>query len=379
MLENIVQDKLKNFTMYTNGHYIAGGAIRSVLCNEEINDIDLYPKNFTAALELLYDVTTDGSAVIHLSDKAVTFLLNDVKYQIVLGEFKSPEDIFEKFDFTNCMASYDCDSKEVTFHKDFVAACLSRSLRYNPNTMYPYCSMRRVHKFTKRGWTISNSEQFKIAHSCPEINSWDELKKHLGGFYGTKVDIPKDVEFSHTTMYDALDSLRDVMGYDACSTATANETLLHLAACFGFPGATYDDIIDVLQFDGTDVTLKVSNPDTLPRTVKRVGTSDISIPEGDNIYFKAVKSTKIAGEYTSWFKEDFIYKTNETAIADSPRGLFVLRTFKEAVTKMRMYDMDTVIAVATKGPPLRSITGELKFKELTPTGWEYKINNNMAV
>lgn len=366
MLKERILSKLKGVATTLPGCYIAGGAVRSVICGEEVNDYDVFPKTLRDALNTIRSwEEDDGGVFIHVSDRAVTCLIDGTRYQMCLtGVHDTSEKVWKTFDYTSCMAALDCDTMELHHDPRFIRDCLSRTLVYNPSTLYPYCSLRRMHKFRKRGWNITNAEQFKIAHSCPKIASWDELKTQLGGFYGTVIDIP-DAPFTEEVMYEALTSLRDVEGSEACEPVPVEDAYFAVLRMVNFEGCTYDVDNETLHV-GDFMAIEVRHKDSVPSHVQRKETI---VPEG--CYFKAVKSTEDPKVFRSWHNSSFKYELGKAATTTNPKGLFVCRTFKDAVVKAKHYGMDTIIACV--GHDLISESPEIRFRTLHLTDFVYKV------
>jgi hypothetical protein len=201
------------------GAYIAGGACLSRVTKSKISDYDVYPKNKESLKDICADLIGCGF-VLNITDKAITFKINDVKdedgnraiVQVMrFDEFSSPERIFDFFDFTVCMAAYDCDGSSWHFHEDFFTDVASKTLRFNPRTKYPLASLIRLGKYRKKGYEIGKGESAKIAIAIAEKGmpkSWGELEKQLGGVYGASLKLlSNDRDFNTDNIYDVLSDI----------------------------------------------------------------------------------------------------------------------------------------------------------------------------
>lgn len=204
------------------GCFIAGGAILSVATKTEINDYDIYPKSDLAFESLVMSLIKNQVCfVMNLSDKALTLKCNNIKnakgeraiIQIMFSPdfFPTAESIFEKFDFTICMAAFDCDAKEYIFHKDFYPDVASKTLRFNTGTLYPLNSLIRTTKYKEKGYYIAKPELLKIAFAIVQKGmptSWEELESQIGGSYGKQISVSSNgIEFNYENVIQVLSGM----------------------------------------------------------------------------------------------------------------------------------------------------------------------------
>lgn len=199
------------------GCYIAGGAIHSLVTKTEINDYDIYPKSLNDFGNILYTLNDNSCFVVNISDRAITFKSNTEKkdsgermiVQVMFFDwFETSDKIFDKFDFTICMAAYDCDSMKYEFHPDFYPDIASKSLRFNNNTQYPISSLIRTQKYKKKGYHFGKSESLKLALAIANNGlptSWKELESQIGGTYGRQIELDtKDLPYSYENAIEIL-------------------------------------------------------------------------------------------------------------------------------------------------------------------------------
>lgn len=198
--------------------FIAGGSILSTATKTKINDYDVYPKSKEAFINAIANLMDDQNCfVINVSDRAITFKSNTVTnwdgermiVQVMSFDvFPTAQHIFNAFDFTVCMAAYDCDTKEYIFHEDFYPDIASKTLRFNPNTKYPLNSFIRVSKYQTKGYYISKMELAKIALCVAKTgfpNSWEELENQIGGSYGRTLTLAREgIEFNFENAIEIL-------------------------------------------------------------------------------------------------------------------------------------------------------------------------------
>lgn len=210
------------------GSWIAGGALTSTYTGQPINDVDFYFKDrasFEDAVEYAYD---EGLWCVAKTSRAVTFVNGPHVIQLMhFNWFKSPQAIFESFDFTCCMAAMDCETKAIIMHDDFLKHCSQRFLKFHSGTAFPFGTVARVLKYQKRGYTIGASEMLRIALKCSTvpIGSWDELKDQIGGQYGESVNIAGDGEFSIDAAIDAMNGMEIIASKHGAMPGNAVELI----------------------------------------------------------------------------------------------------------------------------------------------------------
>lgn len=103
---------------------------------------------------------------IFLSSNAVT--LSD-KIQIIVRFYGEPSEIHENYDFIHCTNYWDSRTRTLSLTKDALQAILTKDLQY-VGSKYPICSLMRMKKFVKNGWSCTAGQIFKI---CYQINKLD--------------------------------------------------------------------------------------------------------------------------------------------------------------------------------------------------------------
>lgn len=206
---------------------VTGGCIASMLLGEKVNDFDLYFRDQKTALEVAkyyvnkfnkdelkvqleedgririvtpaghrgetagdVAVLTDGGEIediyedineqaqeivsnkeyrpVFVSTNAIT--LSD-RVQIIIRFYGEPNKIHENYDFVHCTNYYDSKNATLTLKAEALEALLAKELRY-VGSKYPLCSIIRLRKFIKRGWTINAGQILKMAM---QLNAMDLL------------------------------------------------------------------------------------------------------------------------------------------------------------------------------------------------------------
>lgn len=205
---------------YLKNCFLAGGAILSSITKQDLKDYDIYPKNINGLFEAI-DYGTSNGTIVNLTNQAISFKLNNVKndkgerivMQVIVGNYKTAQDIFNSFDFTVCMAAFDFETEEYTFHPDFWPDVASRVIRFNEGTKYPLNSLLRIKKYMAKGYTVSKSQLIKMAltihKTSDQMRKWEDLETAIGGIYGKhlSLSVDKTLPFTYDNMMKSLDDL----------------------------------------------------------------------------------------------------------------------------------------------------------------------------
>lgn len=106
---------------------------------------------------------------VFMSTNAITL---SHRIQIVLRFFGPPEEIHKNYDFVHCTNSWTSWDNELTLRQDALEALLSRELRY-VGSKYPVCSVIRLRKFIRRGWTINAGQILKMLMQISDLDLKD--------------------------------------------------------------------------------------------------------------------------------------------------------------------------------------------------------------
>lgn len=116
---------------------------------------------------------------VFLSTNAIT--LSD-RVQIVLRFFGEPDAIHENYDFVHCTNYWTSWDSNLVLRQRALEALLARELVY-VGSRYPVCSVIRLRKFIKRGWTINAGQILKILMqvSALDLTNVEVLRDQLTG------------------------------------------------------------------------------------------------------------------------------------------------------------------------------------------------------
>jgi hypothetical protein len=116
---------------------------------------------------------------IFLTCNAIT--LSD-SVQLIVRFYGEPEEIHKNYDFVHCTNYWTSKNRELIIHKNALISLMEKDLKYI-GSLYPVCSIFRIRKFIKRGWTISAGQLFKIIWQTNklDLDNFEVLKEQLLG------------------------------------------------------------------------------------------------------------------------------------------------------------------------------------------------------
>ncbi|NTG01843.1 hypothetical protein G6L30_17130 [Agrobacterium rhizogenes] len=141
------------------------GAIET-LGSEEIDDA------YEQAEEKALNTEDDGKPPyrpVFLSTNAITL---SRKVQIIVRFYGEPDAIHENYDFVHCTNYWTSWEDSLVLRQPALEALLAKELRY-VGSKYPVCSIIRLRKFIKRGWTINAGQILKAVMQISELDLSD--------------------------------------------------------------------------------------------------------------------------------------------------------------------------------------------------------------
>jgi hypothetical protein len=106
---------------------------------------------------------------VFLSTNAIT-LSN--KIQLVLRFFGDPEEIHKNYDYVHCTNYWTSWNKVLVLRQQALESLLAKELVY-VGSKYPVCSIFRLRKFIRRGWTINAGQILKAIMQINELDLTD--------------------------------------------------------------------------------------------------------------------------------------------------------------------------------------------------------------
>lgn len=249
--------------------FITGGAIVSMLLDEEVNDYDYYFKDKETAFRVLeYYVNeynekngtfakaedNDGVLQVYISSQGVlgepegheldidnqeglfkhdndeiaeftpVFLSSNAislkgGVQLIFRFYGEPEIIHENYDFVHAKSYWDPKTNELVMPGKTLEAILTKELIYT-GSKFPLASILRTKKFIQRGWTINAGQYLKMVLQLNEMDLLDVevLKEQLTGvdvFYfiqvismvKSKIDEDSNFKLSNTYLIEVIEKV----------------------------------------------------------------------------------------------------------------------------------------------------------------------------
>lgn len=116
---------------------------------------------------------------VFLSTNAITL---SHRLQIVLRFYGEPDEIHKNYDFTHCTNYWVAGDDKLTLRPEALESLLSRELRY-VGSLYPVCSIIRLRKFVRRGWTVNAGQILKMIMQAAalDLTNHEVLRDQLTG------------------------------------------------------------------------------------------------------------------------------------------------------------------------------------------------------
>jgi hypothetical protein len=195
----------------SQGVVIAGGAIVSLLLDQEPKDYDLFFPTLDIrntvynyythcySAELTKGATTRinnrGEIVLDEQAHALGYVINEEgqagtydpkiitrnaitlnnKIQLVTRQYGYKTQILNSFDFAHTKVAYSYPTNELYLDKAALESILTKELRYG-ESQYPIAALMRAHRFMRRGFDFPLPELLKIA---VQINALDLTDKEV--------------------------------------------------------------------------------------------------------------------------------------------------------------------------------------------------------
>lgn len=106
---------------------------------------------------------------VFMSTNAITL---SHRVQIVIRFYGEPDAIHENYDYVHCTNYWTSWDGALVLRQPALESLLSKELRY-VGSKYPVCSVIRLRKFIKRGWTINAGQILKAVMQISELDLTD--------------------------------------------------------------------------------------------------------------------------------------------------------------------------------------------------------------
>lgn len=209
-LKSIDNEQIRHYIV--NNTFVTGGAITSMLLNEEVNDYDIYFDNIHACKEVLRyflkkmekvenedfmfhtkidmenenEIEFDDRVKIYIphagifknsyysnshfpifvSSNAMTLTDN---IQLIFRFVGSPDEIHKNYDFEHTKCYYIPRTNELVLPHKAIESVLMKELTYT-GSQYPLASVIRTRKFIQRGWNINAGQYLKMVIQLQDLD-----------------------------------------------------------------------------------------------------------------------------------------------------------------------------------------------------------------
>jgi hypothetical protein len=329
------------------GCFIAGGTITSLFSDKEINDIDVYFKDYKSlcfVLKNLFNVAetdedfidVESFALIytHHTSKSILFTKDGLNVQLIYFKFfNTPQEIFDTFDFTACMGAYDCANEQFVLHDSFLKDVAQRKLVANPRTAFPIISLLRVDKYRQKGYKISRKDFVNLCLSVNrlDLKSWNDLADAIGGMYG----------YTYTDMFDTT---KTFTMDEAISQLEVLETNMDNVALIN-TGMDYDILMDNIN-----------------------ETIGVVPPSETGIFYKKVLCSNEKNLFSSYYHPEFKYRIGEI-VNGGGSGIWAYKSVRLAERHYSDTGANSIIKLKT----------EPDAKVQRDSGKSYNIHGNVRV
>ena len=168
--------------------YIAGGAIRSSILDEKINDVDVFFYDQESLEYFLEAVTVEGFSLpkkwrMKKTINSLSFHYENSIYptiQFIKLHTGMPSKMIEEFDFT-CNMNFFIPSSHY-LHVEDIEAIETRLLYVNISNCSVVNTFYRIFKFMEQGWGINGESLANMTillSGLDEIESHDEVRDYL--------------------------------------------------------------------------------------------------------------------------------------------------------------------------------------------------------
>ena len=159
--------------------WVAGGSLRDYFLNQHIGDIDLFFPN-EAEFRRARSFFT-GSYVVLENENCVKIIEqvgnNTFSIDLVKKFYNNPYHLINSFDFTVCCCAVDLLG--IYYNTRYFTDLEKRKLVICA-LPYPLSTLRRLQKYTKKGFNICNAELLKLAEGLRTVNFKDAQQNMIG-------------------------------------------------------------------------------------------------------------------------------------------------------------------------------------------------------
>jgi hypothetical protein len=168
-----ISKNLPKFLNEFGGIYLAGGAIRSVLSNEKINDYDFFFQSKELKEQFLKFLEGEKAEITFRcpENRFVSLKINDQKVQLISNEYyKDQAAVIKYFDFN--VSRFCLEGNTLLTYSFAMEDLINKELTLNTLT-YPSATIKRIAKYIGYGYFAKkefyNDIVSRIANHHPDI------------------------------------------------------------------------------------------------------------------------------------------------------------------------------------------------------------------
>ncbi len=168
-----ISKNLPKFLNEYSGIYLAGGALRAVLNNENINDFDFFFQSKELRNQFLKFLEGEKAVITFRcpADKLCCLKINDIKVQLISNEYYTDkESVIKFFDFN--VSRFCLEGTTLLTYSSAMADLINKELTLNALT-YPSSTIKRIAKYISYGYFAKkefyNDIVSRISNHHPDI------------------------------------------------------------------------------------------------------------------------------------------------------------------------------------------------------------------
>lgn len=176
---------------------LGGGYIRSIFDGSDVEDYDFFIDDKAEYENIVYNIRKYKKKTFSNSHEVYKRLFNtelskglkNYKIQLILVDYEisgNPKKLADEFDFTVCSSAMTLDG-DLYVNSTFFRDIYDRTLYPNKIT-YPLSTIKRMEKYIKKRYTVSNSLAVEVAKAIQELSKTKPLNDKSLDYYGCPID-----------------------------------------------------------------------------------------------------------------------------------------------------------------------------------------------
>lgn len=154
--------------------WLAGGALRSALNSECVNDYDLFFANSYEAARVEVELERLDAEVVFKcpQGKLTTMKLDGMKIQLITEFwYKDMDELIDSFDITACR--FASDGKVMVTRYSSIRDTYNMKINLH-NVTFPVATMKRVAKYVEKGYKLTTKAAIKFVNTVRTVETLDD-------------------------------------------------------------------------------------------------------------------------------------------------------------------------------------------------------------